>query len=895
MSGFNVDAILPLPDSKEACDRIIAYFQAVADRIEDERTCYEQFHKIVCRIFGFEGAKCWLEEAQYDEALYNSVMRLLKPDGPLFRLMFNIYMRNADYEFQYPLNKLPFYTLSKIESGDIGTISQLYYVKLEAATNIGKMDVISLDMFEYFTCCFAFFVLDTKRKLNIQSEAQQQSSSSYSNRIMKTFSPTKEVIFGRHSSGSATKAPVRVLLELYLHFFFPISAELQPAKSLPPSRSEEPTTISQPSITIYNYLRSFDKSDLFLLLLSDFWLSCYRETIHTIDSMSPSLQPHIQEITHQFSPSFLQNATRVLYCSKIVVRHILKHDSIRLSMKQMETGRDRPFNLILQRSNIAPHTPLKVLQPTLYRFLRATFHAWITTTDKRDYPAIPMHRILSLWEAYITPWVEWRQHQAMSDKNAWIPYVMSNWCFYTNLVSDFLRLIAYYEVIDLTISANNLNDLKGIAQFLTSFDGIYYEILQRYTDQIDKSVERQAKNINAEGFAYSNIALNHIIHMEGTLSNYQPLISKANQDTAMNIMEQCQAIYAFVSKNKTPLPSPKIQAHEENDFLTNLAEKIGWTEDQSTKKEQTEKSINQYQLIEKCVRDIYVSLGKIFNIGDVTKLEESLKDHAIQQQQRRPLIPAQASHVIMKFEPRKGFLASLLGPKEYLHRIPPYYNPESDPDTLKLTFTGRSQVVNGQRKTDKFDVPFLGNPMYRMPYGDFEIESLVRLMIHLSEIINEWIDTKFYGKLKSIRHVRKNRNTIEYAISLLESTLERLNNYKQVGQPRWLWNFFDFTYIIVQRMVNKIFSLYLSLPSQWRQKAEHLLIELLVTTHLFEHQKEVINPFVDGLDDEIHEIQIEKIRCNLRPLADWRNLLWLFIIFLLLWLFFKLTWRVLIG
>jgi hypothetical protein len=54
--SFNLDTILQQSDNKNACDRVIAYLQAVADRIEDERTCYQQFHKIVWRIFGFEGS-----------------------------------------------------------------------------------------------------------------------------------------------------------------------------------------------------------------------------------------------------------------------------------------------------------------------------------------------------------------------------------------------------------------------------------------------------------------------------------------------------------------------------------------------------------------------------------------------------------------------------------------------------------------------------------------------------------------------------------------------------------------------------------------------------------------------------------------------------------------------
>lgn len=49
-----LESVLQRPDPKQSCDLVIAYLQAVADRREDERSCYSHFHKICARIFGFE-------------------------------------------------------------------------------------------------------------------------------------------------------------------------------------------------------------------------------------------------------------------------------------------------------------------------------------------------------------------------------------------------------------------------------------------------------------------------------------------------------------------------------------------------------------------------------------------------------------------------------------------------------------------------------------------------------------------------------------------------------------------------------------------------------------------------------------------------------------------------
>jgi Mitochondrial-associated sphingomyelin phosphodiesterase len=62
--------------------------------------------------------------------------------------------------------------------------------------------------------------------------------------------------------------------------------------------------------------------------------------------------------------------------------------------------------------------------------------------------------------------------------------------------------------------------------------------------------------------------------------------------------------------------------------------------------------------------------------------------------------------------------------------------PDTVPGSMRLTETGRMQIIKGNRKCSKMDIKHECDDLY-LPVATYENEFLVHLMVYLTEIINE--------------------------------------------------------------------------------------------------------------------------------------------------------------
>jgi hypothetical protein len=102
-------SIIHIQDPSVALQKTMEYLDRVLARTEDEVLCYNNFHHLIFSIFGYERKQSWLHEAQTNATIYNQVMNLLKPTGPLFRIMFmylQTYGENNKH-WRFPIGKLP--------------------------------------------------------------------------------------------------------------------------------------------------------------------------------------------------------------------------------------------------------------------------------------------------------------------------------------------------------------------------------------------------------------------------------------------------------------------------------------------------------------------------------------------------------------------------------------------------------------------------------------------------------------------------------------------------------------------------------------------------------------------------------------------------------------------
>ncbi|KAL0481622.1 sphingomyelin phosphodiesterase [Acrasis kona] len=908
MSSFDLGRILDTPDSRTSCSKVSEYLQAICDRTEDEQSCYAFFPKLCSVIFGHE-SKCWLEEAQFDQVLYNNLMYLLGPDGPLFKVMFTV-MRGPEYSFEFPILRLPFKVRRKIETGDISSLLNYYYYKLETATHQNKMDVIMLTMFEYYTFNFASFILDFRKNINMRAP-KNSTTESFGNRFMQKFTTSpkgnpSQPDFLTSDHSSQINAPYPILLEQYLQLFYPTSVPFL----LDPSLQQQPPLVDQ------------HLAEEFLLILVDFWMGSY----HDRQAVTLPNSAATEEI--QFSVPFVEHSVRVMESSKNVVRHLLKSQSVPPALEQMNQNKDHHHhrNIIsspvttasaayqLSRHLIVPpilsKTPIKIIHQPLYTFLKAALMTWpemgLVIKHPFDQP-VSLHRILSLWSSYIFPWTQ----SSLESILEWKPFVICNWCFYSNLYAMLTSLISSQNLIHYFASTKRSNDLQAIDLFIKRFlhaYGIMLNGIEMDADLITKGGQPTFMNN-----PFGKFLMDHISMMDGGIGNYTSIVSPTNVESTRFIMRQCEDVYVnltlsdsklsnFNQSSSSSLPSSSSQKSNlfgffglSNSSASSRSNSLSNDRDLVFESQLLNENENRHRMID-YVKNIYINMGKLFGMGDDQMLQESLKIRLDQSKQsnltshesdrhlndsdqqfhsksnhkKLPILNQIMNFILVQFsDGSKSNRNSKIYHKSYLA--------ETNPETMKLTMMGKIQVVNGLKKCDSLNVPFLGDSLYKTPFDEFEIDWLVRLMVVASERINNWIERKIYKLNVPVLRTftsGNRRNLIDFLIRIVDGSVDKfhhlvidkfhLNHKFENG-----WNHL----IDLNPVAHNYYYLLL------KKALMDIGVDALRSSQLFEYHRNVPNLSVP-VDQEIMDQDCpERLRINLRPLADYRNLFALFLIY----------------
>jgi hypothetical protein len=442
--------------------------------------------------------------------------------------------------------------------------------------------------------------------------------------------------------------------------------------------------------------------------------------------------------------------------------------------------------------------PIKLFVPALYRFLRALIFQWTSTMGKGEYPLVSIQKVLYIWDTFMRPWESWTEDPkyGVTDNRVpvsndilskWKSYILANWCFYTNLIGDVLKIMRYHSWIAIMADANRSNELKALADFFTRFE-VVIPLVNGLSAQVDSYIRNQSNRMgrsNADSFLAGPALVLHIKQVEDSLSNYRSILSLENTDCANAVMNECAQIIAEFTDT---VPEKKPQ---KEGFFNSLLGTDEVDRDYLL-------SIGVQRTIKQQVETIYKSLGRLF-VDRTVDFDKEL----LQTKQRINQSPK-------KIQERA--LTSI-------------YQVERQ-DKYRLTEDGRNSLAYGKKMCDHSDIPFFGDPMYRMPPGEFEIAWLIPYLLHYSTKINKWIDRRIYDK----------DNLSEVGVSVLE-----------------------------------------------------MLNALLSPTGLFKYKGTVLRAPSDLTHSftEVNEVHVDKIHVQLRVFADYRNWILfigpLLIMYVLLW------------
>ncbi|KAF0982941.1 hypothetical protein FDP41_010920 [Naegleria fowleri] len=429
-----------------------------------DHECYAWLHQLLIKIFGFaNNTGGWLVDAETDEMIYDAVVKLLDPHGPLFKVL----LGNNQNMYQFPMNRLSFgmqsfiqqlKRKSKATSDDYNilgvyqhTLSYRYFLrKINSASTRDNGSFFVLNTFEYYLFCF-FYFLTTNTRITLKTQSKQPSFES-DNSFFSKLAPVRP-----EASRQVKREPVTVyLLSKYLNFFFPLDGHTS---------------------------RDALISNMFLSILSDY---LFNQIIQEYG------QPY------SFSSEMLTDPARFSYFASVTVKHCLK---VLSSSSDIYKLFDEPHAAVNYKDeNFAAKTaPYSHIQYAAYRFLKALF-----TDFPYDKP-FPLKYTISLWKSLMMPW----RLLNNSNQNPWPLYVTSNWCFYSSLFYYFLNFRFPSD-----FSSASLLDLESISALLDVFKEPKLLELLKQIDNIISTINVQ------EG-----ILLSHMNICETELSRIAHLFS----------------------------------------------------------------------------------------------------------------------------------------------------------------------------------------------------------------------------------------------------------------------------------------------------------------------------------------------------------------------------------
>mmetsp|Transcript_3353 Transcript_3353/g.12742 ORF Transcript_3353/g.12742 Transcript_3353/m.12742 type:complete len:776 (-) Transcript_3353:781-3108(-) len=561
-----------------------------------------------------------------------------------------------------------------------------------AASSSSSSTTVTLNKFQYWMFCFAYFPLSVSRFSFSGKKNVVSSKSSFSQKAFM-FSTTKS---GSHHH--IDNAYIE-LLKNYLDMFW--------------NRLS-----TESDITL--------KREGFLSILIDYWLDVWTiqqdynspptdimspsrrnpasqlgglgTTIGAPEVSSTSASRSLPERKVKFSPEFLEKAWNVIKCLQILVTFFLSDPKLKSRVNDAQstlTAQQRKSSSGLSSPRHSHTSPIEdVLTPDLLRLQIPLFHflhnclrAW----PRSSRASFPLYHLLELLIPYLAPWRLFKG----SGPSEWVPYIRANWCFYSVIFIDALQAIG------------SIHEDQGISYWRKACDLVAIfadsEVLSVLKEVDASFADPRKRNDSVTIRAYPDVSA-HIIMVLDDLSAYTPIFSGQNMSLVRKVINKHVGM-----ANKLALSDQEKQPSNPLDKLTQAISSKFFAV-KTTKKEHPEMRVHEL---------LALKLGTIFDTGiDIPNLLFSRKDFS-------SLSTTQIA--------------------KSLAVEPPEVNENGE-----LTEEGKRQLIMGARKCSKFDAHFIGDPMYA-PATSFEIPVLIDFWIGVSVLLNQYFGYKEDAKRINLR------------------------------------------------------------------------------------------------------------------------------------------------
>mmetsp|Transcript_5283 Transcript_5283/g.7794 ORF Transcript_5283/g.7794 Transcript_5283/m.7794 type:complete len:553 (+) Transcript_5283:1-1659(+) len=466
--------------------------------------------------------------------------------------------------------------------------------------------------------------------------------------------------------------PYMDTLQTYLNFFFPLmdddalsNVKSEAKKYL--STHANSTYFSKEAMmykeflsqqeyieTIPDYHRK-ELSHRFVQIMLDFFLEQSIETENGV----------------QFNNQFTSNPDGVMAC----VGTMLKHLTALPDCKHRAHYYNKLVNQSLFVQVSVQHIliePLHMSQFPLFWFLHNVFNHFPGASIMHA-----LNHLLHIWEVFLTPWARFNE-----DPKAWMPYVISNYLFYSILFVDFIKFWSqhfssfsskHFHQVDriLAVIANPL-----ILKELNALDYFLYARKQRQTQSNPNIMDDSSTSV--DGWKMS-LLLDHLNSVLGDANKYIMFYED----------EVCDLAKDIINRGANKVIERRLDLQEScNSWFVRA---FGMSQSDIDFEENTH-----------ALERIIINMGTIYSVDIASKIKKD-------------------SHSISRPSPLRRSL-----------KESPF---QPDLQKGKLSQKGRLQISQGTHKCSKDNIGYLGDAMYQ-PYTNYEIPWLVHFTLYLSEKMN---------------------------------------------------------------------------------------------------------------------------------------------------------------
>ncbi|XP_022249137.1 sphingomyelin phosphodiesterase 4-like isoform X2 [Limulus polyphemus] len=681
------------------------------------------FPSLVENIFGFGTQTGWelrtitrsLQPRCFDTFRY-----FLSPDGhhgTLFNLIYKL-LGDGFLKYEFPVCCLPVPSCHMLEEG---AVPLLYSNKLHYQSPGSRPTNLLLNPFEFYIFHFAYFIVNPSHQKNFNT-CGNPTEALYSCLLedyLRYFlplegntvpslpiSPTSLTFFSRHPlySSSFYNSPVSLGGFGSSHWHSPHQPPLQmPQIPGSPLHRHSQTSLLKPgknallspaarssnlSIGNQDSIRpDVWRSEALVVIITEFWLNQATMNVHRVEIGSATSEHFVPTHDH----------VRVV---RIFVKHLhyfvnsclCHHDGLPYQY-------DPPSPMEELKYSVVP----QLVQKKLYTFLRLCFDRWPFDASFR----MP----LETWLSYIQPWrytnplvepanigMEREDKDRFVDVK-WKKFITENLCFYTVI---FQQLLPRFFRVELS-SPKNAYMLFRVTKVFSqpNLSTMISEVESNLCEAPARLLSPSFSSPSVHNVSVSGSLRQQLSDLEGPGFHYKPLFGEYQRS-------QVQQLLHLITQARVTIAGViKLQEASQKSWFSELVASFSLNE-------------NSYA-------------GDEYNAVEARKVELHLESaiHQLSELFQLPIINMSSSDPVSTTPD-----VTLVGSS--IKQLTPDTVPREDGP--HLTPLGRYQLVNGIRK---FPLCYQGNPDLQ-PVRSFEVAFLVRLLHHISAVLNEKYGVELY-------------------------------------------------------------------------------------------------------------------------------------------------------